>query len=251
MPLADLTDPANRYLLRHPTGFLGPAFCVAGMEVWGFTAGLLDAILEASGLARPWDTDDVRPLPESAIRPLHTPGLRRRRRGRRRRADGRGPRARRPSAAYGSRAMTQRTSVAPRRRRGGAPRWSAGRLRRRHPGHASPRRHRRRVGTVTVAPDGVQEITLQTQDDYVFTPDHFTVTPGKVRLTVTNVAKQPTHNFDFTPDKGPAQIDAVDPAAGTRREEDHRLRRQTAGDYPFQCSFHVQLGQVGTMTVKG
>jgi hypothetical protein len=44
------------------------------MEVWGFTAGLLDAILEASGLALPWDVDDVRPLPESAIRPYRLPG---------------------------------------------------------------------------------------------------------------------------------------------------------------------------------
>lgn len=74
VPLADLTDPANRYRLRHPSGFVGPAFCVADMEVWGFTAGLLDAILEAAGLARPWDTDDVRRLPESAIRPYRLPG---------------------------------------------------------------------------------------------------------------------------------------------------------------------------------
>ena len=74
VPLADLTDPANRYRLRHPAGFIGPAFCVADMEVWGFTAGLLDAILEAAGLAQPWDTSDVRPLPESAIRPYRLPG---------------------------------------------------------------------------------------------------------------------------------------------------------------------------------
>jgi len=74
VPLADLTDPANRYRLRHPAGFIGPAFCVADMEVWGFTAGLLDAILEASGLARPWDTTDVRALPPSAIRPYTLPG---------------------------------------------------------------------------------------------------------------------------------------------------------------------------------
>ena len=66
VPLADLTDPANRFRLRHPAGFVGPAFCVADMVVWGFTAGLLDAILEAAGLARPWDTTDVRPLPPSA-----------------------------------------------------------------------------------------------------------------------------------------------------------------------------------------
>ncbi|WP_245159122.1 CoA pyrophosphatase [Blastococcus sp. TF02A-35] len=74
VPLADLVDPANRYRLRHPVGYIGPAFCVAGMEVWGFTAGLLDAILEAAGLARPWDRDDVRPLPDSAIRPFTLPG---------------------------------------------------------------------------------------------------------------------------------------------------------------------------------
>ena len=74
VPLADLTDPANRYRLRHPAGFVGPAFCVADMEVWGFTAGLLDAILEAAGLAQPWDTGDVRPMTESAIRPYTLPG---------------------------------------------------------------------------------------------------------------------------------------------------------------------------------
>ena len=106
------------------------------------------------------------------------------------------------------------------------------------------------VGTVTMAPDGVQEITLQTQDDYVFTPDHFTVDPGKVRLTVTNVAKQATHNFDFTPDAGPAPIDASIPllAPGEKKTIDFDV--ETPGDYPFQCSFHVQLGQVGTMTVR-
>jgi hypothetical protein len=32
------------------------------MVVWGFTAGLLDAVLEAAGLNRPWDDRDVRPL---------------------------------------------------------------------------------------------------------------------------------------------------------------------------------------------
>ena len=32
------------------------------MMVWGFTAGLLDAVLEAAGLDQPWDDRDVRPL---------------------------------------------------------------------------------------------------------------------------------------------------------------------------------------------
>jgi 8-oxo-dGTP pyrophosphatase MutT (NUDIX family) len=62
VPLAELVDPANRFRVRHPAGYTGPAFGVAGMVVWGFTAHLLDAVLEAAGLNRPWDATDVRPL---------------------------------------------------------------------------------------------------------------------------------------------------------------------------------------------
>ena len=74
VPLADLTDPANRFRVSHPSGFIGPAFGVADMVVWGFTAALLDAILEAAGLARPWDHSDVRPLPAPGARSVALPG---------------------------------------------------------------------------------------------------------------------------------------------------------------------------------
>ncbi|MGY1591031.1 NUDIX hydrolase [Geodermatophilus sp. SYSU D00708] len=74
VPLADLADPANRFRTRHPSGFVGPAFGVAGMVVWGFTAALLDAILDAAGLARPWDVSDVRPLPVIGARRPQLPG---------------------------------------------------------------------------------------------------------------------------------------------------------------------------------
>ena len=74
VPLADLADPANRFRTRHPSGYVGPAFGVAGMVVWGFTGGLLDAILEAAGLARPWDPTDVRQLPALGVRRPQLPG---------------------------------------------------------------------------------------------------------------------------------------------------------------------------------
>ena len=74
VPLADLADPANRFRIRHPSGYVGPAFGVAGMVVWGFTGGLLDAILEAAGLARPWDATDVRQLPPVGARRPQLPG---------------------------------------------------------------------------------------------------------------------------------------------------------------------------------
>jgi len=74
VPLAELTDPRNRFRIRHPSGYVGPAFGVADMVVWGFTAGLLDAILEAAGLAQPWDATDVRPLPSVGARAATLPG---------------------------------------------------------------------------------------------------------------------------------------------------------------------------------
>ncbi|MGY1591032.1 plastocyanin/azurin family copper-binding protein [Geodermatophilus sp. SYSU D00965] len=107
------------------------------------------------------------------------------------------------------------------------------------------------AGTVTTAPDGVQEVTLQTQDDYVFTPDRFTVAPGQVRLTVVNVAEQLTHNFRFTPGAGPAGIDPEIPLLAPGETRTIEFTVTTPGDYGFECSFHTQLGQVGTMTVSG
>jgi plastocyanin len=107
------------------------------------------------------------------------------------------------------------------------------------------------LGEVTTAEDGVQEITLQTQDDYVFLPDRFTVDPGRVRLTVVNVAEDMTHDFRFTPGTGPAEIGSGIDFLAPGQEVTIDFEVTQPGDYPFECSFHVQLGQVGTMTVRG
>jgi 8-oxo-dGTP pyrophosphatase MutT (NUDIX family) len=74
VPLAELVDPANRFRVSHPSGYIGPAFGVADMVVWGFTAGLLDAILDAAGLTVPWNPADVRPLPAPGARAAALPG---------------------------------------------------------------------------------------------------------------------------------------------------------------------------------
>jgi 8-oxo-dGTP pyrophosphatase MutT (NUDIX family) len=62
-PVADLLDPANRYtsvLTRAGRTWRGPAFLVtvAGVEhlVWGFTAGILDAMFAHLGWTEEWDT---------------------------------------------------------------------------------------------------------------------------------------------------------------------------------------------------
>ncbi|QDQ98964.1 NUDIX hydrolase [Tomitella fengzijianii] len=62
VPLADLVNPANRFQVRYRKVFTGPAFTVDGMLVWGFTAGLLSALITEAGWEQEWDTGDVREL---------------------------------------------------------------------------------------------------------------------------------------------------------------------------------------------
>jgi len=62
VPIAELVDPANRLQVRHPSGWVGPAFEVADLLVWGFTAGLVDKLLQLGGWELPWDTARSRTL---------------------------------------------------------------------------------------------------------------------------------------------------------------------------------------------
>ena len=70
VPVSHLVDPANRLRIRHPSGFVGPAFAVGGMLIWGFTAGVLSALLELAGWAKPWQTDRIEDLPDTSALPL-------------------------------------------------------------------------------------------------------------------------------------------------------------------------------------
>ena len=64
-PVATLADPINRFQVRHPSGYVGPAFSVAGLIVWGFTGGLLSTLLHLGGWERPWNASRVRDLDEA------------------------------------------------------------------------------------------------------------------------------------------------------------------------------------------
>ncbi len=65
--LAQLSDPANRFCIKHPRRGTSPAFQVGDLFVWGFTAGLLDELLSLGGWERPWNRADVRPLPAGVL----------------------------------------------------------------------------------------------------------------------------------------------------------------------------------------
>jgi len=64
VPVGELTDPGNRLRVRHPSGYVGAAFAVRGLLVWGFTAGILSTLLDLGGWSQPWDQDRIIDLPE-------------------------------------------------------------------------------------------------------------------------------------------------------------------------------------------
>ncbi len=67
IPVAELANPANRFTVTHPSGYVGPAFEAGGLFVWGFTAGLVDRLLTFGGWAQPWDQTLRRPLPPALL----------------------------------------------------------------------------------------------------------------------------------------------------------------------------------------
>lgn len=62
LPVAELANPANRLRARHPSGYIGPAFSMGGLLIWGFTAGVLDAVLRLGGWEQPWDRTRITEL---------------------------------------------------------------------------------------------------------------------------------------------------------------------------------------------
>ncbi|MGA8114918.1 MAG: CoA pyrophosphatase [Actinocatenispora sp.] len=66
LPIAELAHPDNRFRVRHSSGFVGPAFRVRDMLIWGFTGGVVDRLLDLAGWSVPWDTSRVEPLPAGA-----------------------------------------------------------------------------------------------------------------------------------------------------------------------------------------
>ncbi|MBW9210230.1 CoA pyrophosphatase [Mumia sp. zg.B21] len=70
-PVAELTDPVNRFSVSHPSGWVGPGFAVnGGLTLWGFTAGIVSRLFGAVGWERPWDAGRVVPYPGTARDPL-------------------------------------------------------------------------------------------------------------------------------------------------------------------------------------
>ncbi|WP_157108839.1 NUDIX hydrolase [Corynebacterium aquilae] len=59
--IGELADPAHRFAITHGS-YTGPAFRINDYLIWGFTAGVLDAILATSGWEKPWRHNPPRSL---------------------------------------------------------------------------------------------------------------------------------------------------------------------------------------------
>jgi 8-oxo-dGTP pyrophosphatase MutT (NUDIX family) len=70
VPIEDLLDPANRVSVRHPSGWVGPAFLIGeerDLLLWGFTAGIIARLFDFLGWTRSWDESVMRDLPEHML----------------------------------------------------------------------------------------------------------------------------------------------------------------------------------------
>ena len=64
VPIDELLDPERRVTVRHPSGWLGPAFVIGeDVLVWGFTAGIISRLFDFLGWSVAWDEARVRDLP--------------------------------------------------------------------------------------------------------------------------------------------------------------------------------------------
>jgi len=65
--VASLLDPENRFSVRHPSGYVGPAFVVGDLLIWGFTGGMLSRLFAHVGWEQPWDAARYTALPAAMV----------------------------------------------------------------------------------------------------------------------------------------------------------------------------------------
>lgn len=66
--VADLVDPVARVSGRHPGGYVGPAFWMGDLMIWGFTGYLLDMVFSLAGWEQPWDAERIVDIPSRFLR---------------------------------------------------------------------------------------------------------------------------------------------------------------------------------------
>ncbi len=69
--LRDLVRPDHRIQVRHPSGWVSPAYLIGDARdviLWGFTAGIIARLFDYLGWSEPWEDYETRDLPSYMFR---------------------------------------------------------------------------------------------------------------------------------------------------------------------------------------
>jgi len=99
--------------------------------------------------------------------------------------------------------------------------------------------------TTASAVNGVQDVVVQTGDDYRFHPSTITVHPGKVRITLKHTGTGAPHDWVL---QGFSAAFGV-PLTSSGQEKSVEFTAPSPGTYTVVCTIHIKQGQTGTFVV--
>ena len=101
------------------------------------------------------------------------------------------------------------------------------------------------TGSSTAAStDGVQQVTITTDQSYRFSPSTITVHPGKVRIVLVHTGSGAPHDWSLL-----GFPDAYVPLITPGQQKSVEFTAPAPGKYTFVCTIHVSQGQTGTLIV--
>ncbi|MEO6703303.1 MAG: cupredoxin domain-containing protein [Jatrophihabitantaceae bacterium] len=98
--------------------------------------------------------------------------------------------------------------------------------------------------TTASATDGVQQVTITTDQSYRFSPSTITVHPGKVKITLSHTGTGAPHDWSLS--GFPADNVGLVTPGQTKSVE---FTAPAPGRYTFVCTIHIAQGQTGTLVV--
>ena len=100
--------------------------------------------------------------------------------------------------------------------------------------------------SATKGADGVQEVTIDTADNFRFVPAVVQAHVGELRIVLTDHGSYP-HNISF-----PAMHATSKTVSGSpgRQQTTFTMQLTHPGNYDFVCTFHSSAGMKGRITVS-
>lgn len=97
----------------------------------------------------------------------------------------------------------------------------------------------------TKGPDGIQQVTIDTTDNFRFVPDTIKAHVGKLRIVLADNGSYP-HNISFPAMHATSSTVSGDPG---QDKTSLTVTFSHAGTYDFVCTFHSSAGMKGRVDV--